>query len=459
MKNINKIIEYGLYLLVFILPVQTRWIIKAGEINGGYSEYNTISLFGSDILLSALLFLFVIYKFQTGNKSEINPKFQIQNYWRFIAALELFIFISIFFAPDKLLAVYKYGVFLLGVGFFWLIAGANYNKVKLIFSLLAGILSQAILGIWQFLTQSSFSSKWLGLAAHKAGELGVSVIEVIGSDGVGERWLRAYGGLDHPNVLGGLLAVGILLIVASSLRTNKDKNQTQNSKLKTQNRNLKLKVLFFVTCYLLLVACLFFTFSRGAWLGLATGFIIIFALLAWKKDFIRLKKFLELALIGGVMTFLLFNVYGDLARTRIYGGTRLENKSYVERISSMEEAKEIIKNKWLFGAGMGNYTLELRNNEKKYRPSFYFQPVHNVFLLVWAEIGLFGLLAFLGLLAALARQAVKAGKAFCGLPVLSAFIIMMFVDHWLWSLRFGMLFFWLIMGLLVRNEDMEQNVI
>jgi len=46
LKTINKTIEYGLYLLVFLLPIQTRWIIKLGE-----SEYGTVSLYGTDVLL------------------------------------------------------------------------------------------------------------------------------------------------------------------------------------------------------------------------------------------------------------------------------------------------------------------------------------------------------------------------------------------------------------------------
>jgi len=60
MKFINKTIEYGLYLLVFALPIQTRWIIKAGALNGGPWEYGTYSLYATDILLLLLLLLFIV---------------------------------------------------------------------------------------------------------------------------------------------------------------------------------------------------------------------------------------------------------------------------------------------------------------------------------------------------------------------------------------------------------------
>jgi len=57
MKKVTKITEYGLYLLAFLLPWQTRWIIKAGEM-----EYATYSLYGTDIILLAVLLLFAVLK-------------------------------------------------------------------------------------------------------------------------------------------------------------------------------------------------------------------------------------------------------------------------------------------------------------------------------------------------------------------------------------------------------------
>ena len=131
MKVWNKIIEYGLYSLVFLLPWQTRWIIKAGK-----TEYGTFSLYGTDILLFAILLLFVILKFRNSVKGP-NPEASgsgpgISKIWWAVATLDLFVFISIFFADDKWLALYKYGWFLLGVGLFWLVASANYNKIKLL---------------------------------------------------------------------------------------------------------------------------------------------------------------------------------------------------------------------------------------------------------------------------------------------------------------------------------------
>ncbi len=497
MNNLKKIVEYGLYLLAFLLPIQTRWIIKPGELNGGYWEYGTVGLYATDILLLIILFLFIFFKLQECKMQKSKCKVTIKNLklfsnfyiWLFIVIIDLAIFISMFFAPNKLLAVYRYGVFLLGIGLFWLIVSADYNKVKLFWSLIAAAILQAGLGIWQFLMQSSFSSKWLGMAEHNPFDLGTSVVETAGLDGIMERWLRAYGGLDHPNILGGLLAVSLLLLII--LFINAKSETISNFQFPISN----FKIVFLFSCFLVFLSALFFTFSRGAWAGFITGLLTMLVILLWRKDGAAQKKLLKIVGTGFVIVLVLFSLYSDLVLTRLSRDTRLEIRSNIERIDSYKYAVEIIKKHWLSGAGMGNYTLVLRNEIADKQQSYFYQPVHNTFLLIWAETGILGLAGFLGLMGYIIifNFSTKGGSASGGqfsiikqflsfkkilnskfeirnseqnysdkginkncvllLPILSALIVMMLVDHWWWSLHFGGLFFWLTMGLIAKNEN------
>lgn len=518
MKQLKTTIEYGLYLLVFLLPIQTRWIIKLGE-----SEYGTVSLYGTDMLLIILIALFVVLKFQISNyhrhsgipqrrdkkqtpqhrcatTGQVNSKYQISNskskkikIWWIVAGLELMIFISIFFfADDKMIAIYKYGVFLLGIGLFWLVLGASYNKLKLIYCFLAGIFLQATLGIWQFLTQSSFACKWLGMAEHGAGELGTSVVEI----SAGERWLRAYGGLDHPNVFGGLLVVGLLMTIGLIVEYNKfktrkfvisnlkfgedvkqesDFNNMQSCKKESQITNYQLPITsikyLLLTSYFLLLTSLFFTFSRGAWLGLIIGIIAMLAITVVKKNLLAQKKLLEIVLISSALIFILFSQFQNLALTRLSNGARLEIKSNSERINSYQDSLEMIKDNWLFGVGIGNYTgynanlaNECQSANCEYanaKQKWYYQPVHNVFLLVWAETGIIGLLFFIALLLCVMRYALcdktnaESRNLNIKISILTATTIMFMVDHWWWSLHFGVLLFWLVIGLLATFKKSE----
>jgi O-antigen ligase len=442
-EKTQKLIEYGLYLLVFLLPIQTRWIIRAGELNGGYWEYGTISLYATDILLIGLILVFAFEEFRA--QKVMNYNHRVKPYWWIIAGLELIVFIFIFVANEKLISIYTYARFLLGIGLFWLIKGAHYERLKLILLFLFGIFFQAVLGIWQFLTQSSFASKWLGMAEHDPINLGVSVIETLSVDpstslGAG-RWLRAYGGMDHPNIMGGLLVVGILLAIGILIK----KRSTEN------------KVLYYITFFFLqfFLFALFFTFSRGAWLGLIIGFLIMLMIAVYKKLLIVQKKLLILLIIISLPLFVLYSLNEELVKTRLITKTRLENKSNTERIASLNESITIIKDNLFFGTGIGNYTSAIYEKNNK-ELVFYYQPVHNVYLLVLAELGLIGLLLFLGLLQYLFNktyQIIKTEKQeIYNIGLFFAMIIIFLFDHWWWSLHFGVFLYWFLFGLMLREN-------
>jgi O-antigen ligase len=432
MKYFSKIIEYGLYLVVFLLPIQTRWIIKAG-----FNEYQTYSLYGIDILLIIILLLFIIcemalLRLATAGEKHHNNRIIC---W-FLGGFLLISAISSLLATNKLLALYKFSWLILGVGLFWLIARANYNKLKLIYAMFAGIFLQAILGIWQFLSQSSFSNKWLGLATHNPAQLGTSVVEFIARDGIGERWLRAYGGLDHPNILGGVLAIGMLLLIGQMVI-----KQSFNAKF--------FKIINWIFLAIFSVA-LFFTFSRGAWLAVLAGGFFMLISFAIKRDLKSQKEMLIAILFSSILIGILFFQYNELVITRLTDNSRLEIKSKVERVASYHEAIEMIKKYPITGVGLGNYTLAL-SRQIPNQESFYYQPTHNVFLLIWAETGIFGLLFFIGLLINLFARCFTSRNnvAVASLIVL---IILMSIDHWLFSLHFGILFFWLVLGIAASEE-------
>jgi O-antigen ligase len=485
MQKINKIIDYGLYLLVFILPWQTRWIIKAGELNGGGWEYGTLSLYATDMLLISLVLLFTMINFGfwiLDFRLKIqNPKSKIQNFWWLIFGLIIFSLVSIFFAPNKSVAIFAYWRFLLGVGLFWLIIGVNYNKFKLIISLILGIFLQAALGIWQFLSQSAFGNKWLGLAQHNPHDLGVSVIETFS----GVRWLRAYGGMDHPNMLGGLLVIGFLLLVYLLLE-----NKKMNQELRI--RNYKLEYFIFYFLFIVFMTALFFSFSRGAWLAAAIGLIVYFACALIKNDWLAQKKLLKIILLTGFLIFVFGSFYSDLIYARTSSANRLEARSNSERVESYKTGLKVFQKHWLFGTGIGNYTLAVHNEIDNAQPGYFYQPTHDVYLLVLSEIGVFGFLSFILFIIFLIlnfkfeilneclnlkiyklshflkiknlkfkiRKQLTTDKYlnFLNSSLIFALIILFAVDHWWWSLHFGVLLFWLVLGLVFIGNKSENTI-
>ena len=420
---------------MFFLPWQTRWIIKEGELSGGYLEYETISLYATDILLILILGFFIVSKIIQKSSKDSLRNVKISKVWVVVGLLELMVFISIFFAPLKSLAIFSYIRLLLGIGLFWIILEAKYSFTKLSLSFIAGAALQAGLGIWQFVTQSTFASKWLGIASHDPRELGTAVIETIASGGVGERWLRAYGGLDHPNIFGAFLVIGLLLLLGFILNNQKRRWQK-----------------YYYSLWLILILGLGVSFSRTAWLAFAFGLLAVFIISVIKKQYLSQKRVLQLVLMSAVIAFMFVSLYGNLISTRFDFSNRLEQKSVFERVAGFEQGKKVVLNNLFFGVGISNFPRALTATQAGER-SWYYQPVHNTFLLLFSEIGVFGFIGFILLVFYL-----KIGKKYhqtedvYKFGIYASLIILLFFDHFWWSLHFGILLFWLILGLKFKRE-------
>ena len=499
MKWLKRIQNYLFYILIFCISWQTRWIISSGELNNGYSEYLTYSLYAIDILLIINFIIFFCLNWKNNNQAKkqscdklneaqknhetrqccdkLNEaqknhetrqclvstgeqrflfptikNLKIKIYWYLLAVFELSIFISIFRSSDIQLAFYKYAHFLLGVGIFFLILNIKITSRKIIQIFILGLAMQASLGIWQFMTQSSFASTYLGIAKQIASQGGVSVIETLAP---AERWLRAYGGLSHPNILGGVLILGLLFLVRLILdKIDEDILPCRDAltgRLYDYDGVFNTKIFYLIICNIFILG-IFFSFSRAAWLSLIISiiFIIFFRNSKFFKKNIFSKNY-KLLILNLLFLFILIFPYYHLVNTRLGGAARLERQSNIERINLLEEAKNIIHKNLFLGAGAGNYILALHESDPN-RPSYTYSPVHNTLLLIWAELGLLGLVSFIALLV-YAFWWNWQRRQFINATIILAMFILMNFDHWWWSLHFGILFFYLILGLVLREKN------
>ena len=433
----QKTIRYLIYLFIFLLPWQTRWIIFDPQINSGVWEYGRISLYGFDIIFILLCIMYYVLCIKQKNYSLF-----ITHYLLLIITLLLYYFVTFIFTDNKLISFYWFLRIIQGFLLFYIINKIDFDKIKLVWAFIISMSLSASLGIYQFLTQSAFAFKWLGLASHSANILGDSVVEL-----AGERWLRAYGSFPHPNILAGFCVVAFIFCFYLFNKYNE----------------FNLKKFLLITNYSLLITGLFFTFSRAAWLAfLLIIFYYIFfkSVIPTKVGIQKLdsglrrndkgdknKKFIACVLL--VAFCILSVIYFPLVKTRIVGAERLEVKSNIERMSSYNQAVKIIKNNLLLGTGLGNYTVELQKIYSD-KPAYFYQPAHNVYLLVFSEIGIIGVVFILILLIYFLKKYSIKNTDY--LLLITIFFFLFFFDHFWWTLPSGLLLVFLVFGFLNKQD-------
>ena len=484
MKFLNKIIEWGVYLFIFLLPWQTRLILKEGDLNG-YWEYGTVSIYGTEILLWVIFILFCVNLFLiklqiTNYKLQINPKSKIQNVGTAAVIMFLaFALLSIFWAESKGVALMAGLRLVEGVGLFFILSFFKFDWKKISRAFVLSATIQAFLGIYQLLTQTTFASKWLGMALHDPATLGTIVVEASG-----ERWLRAYGSLPHPNMLGAFLAIGIFLAIILYQKSLASREK-----------------IILVSIFSILTFGLFATFSKSAILSAVIILLIFlissFILEAGKKDKCELGKnknlFFDLVekikfcfryfekgsrqartisnptaqgqkIVLLKFTFLfifiaiIFSIiFWEPVSTRITGSGRLEAKSTNERLDYFGESWHLIKKHSFFGVGLGSYTLALHNEINPNLNAWEYQPVHNIYLLVLAELGAFGMFLFLLVLIDFFSSLQKNNNWYnlfdLKNTVFFLVLIVGFFDHYLWTLYFGIILFWVYFNFVCNRDN------
>ena len=140
------------------------------------------------------------------------------------------------------------------------------------------------------------------------------------------------------------------------------------------------------------VVCLVLTGSRGGWVAFAVCMLTVYVCgsrgrRVWLPVAIAVNFVLVMALL-----------FHDLIAARA-------GSSVASRLALIDLAWQVIKDNALLGVGANNFATaakEYISHDLSWRDWFY--TVHNKYLLVWAETGIGGILAFLGMLVVTVRR-------------------------------------------------------
>ena len=478
-RMIDRIRTVSWYVFVFLLPWQTVWIVREVFVGGEKWQYATAGLYVSDValLLCAVFFLF-------GTRREVWRGIVCDRVVLLLGVLFVWALLSSVWAVDANLAFLSaWRLLLMTLAFVF----ARYGDVSIRKTLLVFLVSmalQAMLAISQWVGQYVAPSTLLGVAEHDPAQWGTFVLKTESG-----RFLRAYGGFEHPNVLGGALAVALLFGVWLSA---------------TAKRIFSRAVFLGMTAIMSFSPV--FTFSRSGWMAFGIGVFFFLILssccsssicsrggsgteentfshqllsigahvrksifscsfwLSWlRRDCLSLdtaKQSFRTILVITILSFsIAFFLVRDIALSRFSEATLAREGSLSDRAMYLEQALVAIREHSILGVGGGNFTAFTREcfpNVGIFVGAF--QPVHTVPILICAELGVVGFLLFLLVLLLWFSSAWRNGNML-SLAVFSLLLPILFLDHWIWSGHFGMVFFGFLLGVCRRMDLGFESVI
>jgi O-antigen ligase len=246
-------------------------------------------------------------------------------------------------------------------------------------------MAQALLGLYQFI--------------FKVGPAGFLLFDA--------RFLRAYGTFAQPNPYAGYLGLVLPLALSMTVWAFSDFRFGLKSKIHThQTGSLRSKI-FFGLSFVLMLAALYATQSRGAWLGFGIAALVTLAAQSKRAAMI----IVSLVLVGGLMILagsFDWGIVGTNAVTQrlvdalgiatISDISAIEvndaNFATIERLAHWQVAREMWRDHLWLGAGFGNYAVIY----PVYAVGRWLDPLghaHNYLLNIGAEAGLIGIIVYL----------------------------------------------------------------
>jgi O-antigen ligase len=448
------------YLTIILLPTQLGYHFwpEWSLILGRRVDYLSPTIFLTDILIGlTLIFWFIDLAF---TKQKIFLKTNKLKYINFILFLTL-VTINIIASGNHIvsimiwLRVFEY----LSFGLYIIL---NIPKLINIYKLLAGsIIWSSLLALSEFIFQRSIGGIfwWLGERTFTVDTPGIARAEVCGLFNYSCKLiLRPYASFPHPNVLGGYISVLFPILIYLFIKYGYTSQKIIN------------KIILFILLILIPFITLLVTFSRGAEIAFFCEIVIAFVWwiirrlrnkeLSYKREvriyssnednLNRSEKFslrsnnnklrrllnkiiLPLLILSSVTGIIIFVIL-----TVIHGNS-VSDESIVVREQLNSVAIYMIKEKPIFGVGLGNFLLNLPRQVVT-REIYFLQPVHNIYLLLISEIGIFGIIIIASFILSI-KYSIRNNykfKLLNILPIIGILIIGLF-DHYPLTLLQGRL--------------------
>jgi len=288
--------------------------------------------------------------------------------------------LSLVGAPDRLLSCYEIIRLLKMILLYFVVANLILEKdLKwILIALLAGVISQSIIGLLQREQNSVLGLSLFG-ETETLMQQNLGYIQPIS---------RVGGTIGHPNRLAMYLGLTLPTALACFILSD---------------RKLY-KILSLVTLGMGLTA-LVFTLSRAGWAALSLSILLVLV-----AAFFKTKKKAPV-IFQALVFFLILLITGLSFHSIIAGRLSFDDQGAAHmRLPLIKIALRIIRDHPLWGIGFGNYLKTLPVYGDPWEPFTMHTKVHNLYLLIGAEMGLPGLISYLSLLSLLLWASLRVFK-------------------------------------------------
>ncbi|MCL4704542.1 O-antigen ligase family protein [bacterium] len=422
-RIIGVVFFAAIFIAGFLLTTnRRRFLLAYGTITAGFQIELLLTYFGAVITLSYLAFLaLLIYSFIEPKRDIKHPKPRVL--WPWLGML-FFAALAVTKAIDPNMARAPFVMFAFDVIMFFAVLRTVKTSGDVRFyvgCLMAAIIVQSMIGLLQY----KFPFFKIGVIDHYQSYM----------------WWRAKGTFFHANHYGMFLLLTLPLALRYLINAMAE-------------RNAKWMMYGFATFGIGLVALLA-SYNRGSWGGLVFGLLIMLAVDFTKRGVkIRriLSNLLALAFLGVGLLSIKFapkiydRVFQDDAEGQLEG-----------RGEQIDEAIPLILSNPVVGVGY--------NNDRFYASVIF---VHNVYMLIAAEIGIPGLLCFLWFMLEILREIWAVSRSsvlYCAnyargaLAGMLGFCLAGWVGPDFW-INYGVQsYFWLVLALLFAVSRLKRVVL